>query len=58
MIEIQDRFGVSVYRSTGLTDDGHVSFSKQLGELELCPKFGGPTQLPRFDDPHLFDAGK
>jgi len=57
MMDAQHKFGVTVYYDTGLDDAGHVSFSKQLGELELCPKFNGPNQLPRFDDPHLFDAG-
>jgi len=57
MIAIQDKFGVTVYRNTGLDDTRYVAFSKQLGELEICPKFNGPTQLPRFDDEHLFDAG-
>jgi hypothetical protein len=30
----EDRFGVTVYRNTGMDDDKQVAFSKQLGALE------------------------
>jgi hypothetical protein len=30
----EDRFGVTVYRNTGLDNDGQIGFSKQLGALE------------------------
>lgn len=57
IITAQDRFGVTVYRDTGLNDQTHVAFSSQLGALEMCPKLGGPNQPPRFSEPALFDAG-
>lgn len=57
IIAAQDKFGVTVYRNTGLNDQSHVAFSYQLGELEMCPKLGGPNQPPRFSEPELFDAG-
>lgn len=57
IIAAQNKFGVTVYRNTGLTDQSHVAFSYQLGELEMCPKLGGPNQPPRFSEPELFDAG-
>jgi len=55
-IAAQDRFGVTVYRKTGLTDQTHVAFSYQLGKLEMAPKLGGPNQPQRFSEPELFDA--
>ncbi|GAA6036182.1 hypothetical protein JCM8097_006820 [Rhodosporidiobolus ruineniae] len=63
---ISDKYAVLIFRNTGLDDDRHVAFSKQLGELEFCPKanphfppppFNGPDQPDRFSSPHLFDAG-
>ena len=51
------RFGVTVYRNTGLDDLRHVQFSKQLGDLEKVPKFNGPNVPDRFAYPELFDAG-
>ncbi|KAF8578470.1 alpha-ketoglutarate-dependent 2,4-dichlorophenoxyacetate dioxygenase [Ramaria rubella] len=57
IITAQDRFGVTVYRNTGLDDQSHVAFSYQLGKLEMCPKLSGPNVPPRFSEPELFDAG-
>jgi len=57
IIAAEDRFGVTVYRNTGLDDLRHVQFSKQLGDLEHVPKFRGPNVPDRFDYPELFDAG-
>ncbi|OCB86047.1 alpha-ketoglutarate-dependent 2,4-dichlorophenoxyacetate dioxygenase [Sanghuangporus baumii] len=57
VIEAQNRFGVTVYRNTGLTDETHIAFSRQLGELEKVPKFNGPNVPDRFGHPELFDAG-
>ncbi|EJD04752.1 alpha-ketoglutarate-dependent 2,4-dichlorophenoxyacetate dioxygenase [Fomitiporia mediterranea MF3/22] len=57
VIEAQNRFGVTVYRNTGLTDEAHIAFSRQLGELEKVPKFRGPNVPDRFGYPELFDAG-
>lgn len=57
IVAAQDKFGVTVYRNTGLDDQSHVAFSYQLGKLEMCPKLGGPNQPPRFSEPELFDAG-
>jgi alpha-ketoglutarate-dependent 2,4-dichlorophenoxyacetate dioxygenase len=53
---ILDRYGVAVFRRTGLDDQGHVDFSRQFGELELAPKLFG-AQRARFSHPELFDAG-
>ncbi|KLO16565.1 alpha-ketoglutarate-dependent 2,4-dichlorophenoxyacetate dioxygenase [Schizopora paradoxa] len=57
VIAAEDRFGVTVYRNTGLDDLGHVQFSRQLGDLEKVPKFRGPNVPDRFQYPELFDAG-
>ena len=35
------RFGVTVYRCTGLDDDSLVAFSRQLGELERVYQYAG-----------------
>ena len=53
---VLDRYGVAVFRATGLDDHGHVAFSRQFGELELAPRLFG-AQRARFAHPELFDAG-
>ncbi|GAA5918357.1 hypothetical protein JCM6882_007298 [Rhodosporidiobolus microsporus] len=57
LVEISNKYAVLIFRDTGLDDDRHVAFSKQLGELERVPKFNGPDVPDRFASPHLFDAG-
>ena len=56
IIQAMDRYGVCVFRATGLTDEGHIQFSRLLGELELAPR-GLLSKVPRFAHPELFDAG-
>ena len=53
--DAMDRFGVTVWRNTGLTDDQHVAFSRNFGFLERGPKRadGVPARLPYRE---LFDA--
>ena len=53
-----DRYGVCVFRSTGLDDARHIEFSRLLGELEYAPTptlFG--KVVVRFAHRELFDAG-
>src|SRR5262249_36300544 len=50
-----DRYGVCIYRNTGLDDARHIAFSRLLGKLELAPRLFG--KVPRFEHPELFDAG-
>lgn len=50
----QDRWGVTVWRDTGLTDQTHVAFSRLFGQVELAPVHKGKP--PRFSEPELFDA--
>jgi len=52
-----DRYGVIIFRDTGLDDKRHVDFSRNFGDLEKVPKFRGPNVPDRFDYPELFDAG-
>ena len=54
--DVLNRYGVAVFRATGLDDQRHVAFSRQFGELELAPQLFG-AQRARFAHPELFDAG-
>ncbi|KAJ5786611.1 uncharacterized protein N7503_011823 [Penicillium pulvis] len=50
------KYGVLVFRKTGLTDESHIAFSKQLGELDdVTPyiKAGRPNRLKHVE---LFDV--
>jgi alpha-ketoglutarate-dependent 2,4-dichlorophenoxyacetate dioxygenase len=51
-----DAYGVCVFRRTTLDDQGHIAFSRLLGELELAPRLFN-AGVTRFDYPELFDAG-
>jgi alpha-ketoglutarate-dependent 2,4-dichlorophenoxyacetate dioxygenase len=55
IIAIQDQWGVTVYRNTGLDDAGHVAFSRHFGILEKAPAPAGRKR--RLGLPELFDAG-
>jgi alpha-ketoglutarate-dependent 2,4-dichlorophenoxyacetate dioxygenase len=50
-----DRWGVGVWRRTGLDDAGHVAFSRRFGELMTAPGLAG--RRARMPLPELFDAG-
>ena len=54
IIELQHRWGVTVWRATGLTDETHIAFSRNFGHLESAPRPSGRTG--RFHHPELFDA--
>jgi len=52
--DAMDRYGVCIYRNTGLTDAQHVEFSRNFGYLERVPaREGVKTRLPFRE---LFDA--
>jgi alpha-ketoglutarate-dependent 2,4-dichlorophenoxyacetate dioxygenase len=54
VLEVQDRWGVTVWRDTGLTDETHIAFSRTFGQLELAP---APSGRPyRHKHRELFDA--
>ena len=51
LIALQDQWGVTVYRDTGLDDEGQIRFASHFGHLEsLPPRDGKPRQ-------YLFNAG-
>jgi alpha-ketoglutarate-dependent 2,4-dichlorophenoxyacetate dioxygenase len=50
---IQARWGVTVWRDTGLDDLGHVAFSRIFGDLYRMPGFKSGS---RFGAPEIFDA--
>ena len=56
IIAAMDRYAVCVFRGTGLTDESHITFSRQLGKLEHAPRLFGKS-ITRFAHPELFDAG-
>ena len=55
IVDMMDRWGVCVYRNTGLDDETHVAFSRIFGHLELAPAPAG--RPPKFTRRELFDAG-
>lgn len=54
LINFQNKYGVLVFRSTGLDDDTHVRYSKSFGALE---SIHGVNKPRRASSPHLYDAG-
>lgn len=54
IIAFQNKYGVLVFRSTGLDDDTHVRYSKSFGALESIHGLNKPR---RASSPHLYDAG-
>ena len=53
IIATQDKWGVTVWRNTGLNDETHVAFSRIFGHLETLPESTRPTRH-RFRE--IFDA--
>jgi alpha-ketoglutarate-dependent 2,4-dichlorophenoxyacetate dioxygenase len=56
VIAAMNTYAVCIFRATGLNDDSHIAFSRQLGKLEHAPRLFGKN-LTRFEKPELFDAG-
>ncbi|HTU11560.1 MAG TPA: TauD/TfdA family dioxygenase [Allosphingosinicella sp.] len=55
ILNAQDRYGVTVWRGTGLDDEGHVAFSRLFGYLEGGSKTNvGPRRLKHAE---LIDVG-
>jgi alpha-ketoglutarate-dependent 2,4-dichlorophenoxyacetate dioxygenase len=52
--EVQARWGVTVWRNTGLDDESHVAFSRIFGHLEVAKHNGRKVRYTREE---LFDAG-
>ncbi len=53
IVDLQNKWGVTVWRDTGLDDASHVAFSRLFGHVELAPRHKG---VMRFSEPELFDA--
>jgi alpha-ketoglutarate-dependent 2,4-dichlorophenoxyacetate dioxygenase len=54
VLEAQGKWGVTVWRNTGLDDETHIAFSRNFGHLELAPAPGGRPY--RHKHRELFDA--
>ncbi len=52
--DAMDKYGVCIFRSTGLTDEQHVEFSRNFGYLERVPAREGMKMRLPFRE--LFDA--
>ncbi len=37
IVEAQNRWGITIWRNTGLDDDSHIAFSRIFGHVELAP---------------------
>jgi alpha-ketoglutarate-dependent 2,4-dichlorophenoxyacetate dioxygenase len=53
LISLQNKYAFVVFRKTGLDNDRHVAFSRQLGDLEMNPTWGGSA---RAGSEYLFDV--
>ncbi|OCT44184.1 Alpha-ketoglutarate-dependent 2,4-dichlorophenoxyacetate dioxygenase [Cladophialophora carrionii] len=51
------KYGVIVFRKTGLDDTGHVEFSRRFGELDDIRPYMTNGRKPRYGYYELFDAG-
>jgi len=54
VIDAQHKYGVTVYRDTGLTDETHIAFSRIFGHIELAP--AATSRRMRHTHRELFDA--
>jgi len=54
VIDAQNQWGVTIWRDTGLSDETHIAFSRNFGQLELAPAPGGRPY--RHTHRELFDA--
>ncbi|KAI1396780.1 taurine catabolism dioxygenase [Hypoxylon fuscum] len=51
------KYGVCVFRDTGMDDASHVKFSERFGELDNIRRYLVGGRKPRYDLYELFDAG-
>src|SRR5262249_50647101 len=54
VLDVQNQWGGTIWRNTGLTDETHIAFSRNFGQLELAPAPGGRPY--RHSHRELFDA--
>ncbi|BCS28421.1 TauD/TfdA dioxygenase family protein [Aspergillus puulaauensis] len=50
------KYGVLVFRNTGLTDEGHIAFSRKFGELDDVTPYISAGRKHRLKYPELFDV--
>ncbi len=50
------KYGVVVFRSTGLTDENHIDFSKKFGELDDVTPYVSSGRKHRLKYTELFDV--
>ncbi|KAJ5081016.1 hypothetical protein N7456_013726 [Penicillium angulare] len=56
LVALQDKYGVLIFRKTGLDNARHIEFSQKLGDkLEINPFFYG-RENDRLGEPLLFDV--
>ncbi|KAM0750585.1 taurine catabolism dioxygenase [Meredithblackwellia eburnea MCA 4105] len=55
--EVSDKYGVVVFRKTGLTDEAHIELSRYFGELDDVKPYVQAGRTHRLAYPELFDAG-
>jgi alpha-ketoglutarate-dependent 2,4-dichlorophenoxyacetate dioxygenase len=55
IINAQNKWGVTVYRNTGLNNESHIEFSRMFGYLERVPERTGALARHKYRE--LFDAG-
>ncbi|KAK5461129.1 hypothetical protein LTS15_003192 [Exophiala xenobiotica] len=51
------KYGVCVFRNTGLDDAAHIKFSQRIGELDTMRRYMTDGHKPRWAFYELFDAG-
>lgn len=51
------KYGICVFRKTGLTDKTHVDFSRRFGELDTIKKYMIGGRKPCYEHYKLFDTG-
>ncbi|KAJ5989601.1 alpha-ketoglutarate-dependent 2-4-dichlorophenoxyacetate dioxygenase [Penicillium waksmanii] len=52
-----NKYGVCVFRNTGLDDAGHIAFAAQFGELDDVTPYIAGGRAHRLSDVRLFDVG-
>ncbi|UUX95184.1 TauD/TfdA family dioxygenase [Aquabacterium sp. J223] len=58
VVEAQNRWGVTVWRQTGLDDETHIAFSRIFGHLERAPERPGMKHRELFSAGNLTADGK
>ncbi|KAH6683849.1 alpha-ketoglutarate-dependent 2,4-dichlorophenoxyacetate dioxygenase [Halenospora varia] len=57
ILDAMAKYGVCVFRNTGLDDLGHVEFSRRFGDLDDIKPYMINGRKPRYGYFELFDAG-